>query len=191
MAPHGRRSEAVCPPPTPQEECRGWDVNEVVFSGAMWGTYQPLLRADFTLFDEYNFTRQGAPTSLPCGLRPPTNAPPATLCKTARSPPLPRPAQAPERCACSTSAAPIRNESPFAMKDPWNTCSTSGLDEPALYCLFCTAWSTIAATSCRLLLGGDAGEPPFDLPIHAFFGTKDKRIKETMVQVHHAHPLPA
>jgi surfactin synthase thioesterase subunit len=37
------------------EECRGWDISEVVFSAAMWPTYQPLLRADFTLFDEYEF----------------------------------------------------------------------------------------------------------------------------------------
>lgn len=26
--------------PLPQEECRGWDVNELVFSMALWGTYQ-------------------------------------------------------------------------------------------------------------------------------------------------------
>jgi medium-chain acyl-[acyl-carrier-protein] hydrolase len=35
------------------EECRGWDISEVVFSPAMWPAYQPLLRADFSLFDEY------------------------------------------------------------------------------------------------------------------------------------------
>lgn len=23
-----------------QDECRGWDVNELVFSPALWGTYQ-------------------------------------------------------------------------------------------------------------------------------------------------------
>lgn len=39
-----------------KKECRGWDISEVVFSAAMWPTYQPLLRADFTLFDEYVFT---------------------------------------------------------------------------------------------------------------------------------------
>ncbi|KAL4451499.1 hypothetical protein ABPG75_007161 [Micractinium tetrahymenae] len=43
------------------EECRGWDVNELVFSAALWGTYQPLMRADFTLFDEYEHTHEGAP----------------------------------------------------------------------------------------------------------------------------------
>ena len=42
-----------------QEEARGWDVNEVVFSDAMWMTYQPLLRGDFALFDEYEFTHAG------------------------------------------------------------------------------------------------------------------------------------
>lgn len=36
-----------------QEECRGWDINEAVFSPGMWDMYQPLLRADFKLFDEY------------------------------------------------------------------------------------------------------------------------------------------
>ena len=36
-----------------KEECREWDISEVVFSAAMWGMYQPLLRADFTMFDEY------------------------------------------------------------------------------------------------------------------------------------------
>jgi len=41
------------------EECRGWDISEVVFSAAMWPTYQPLLRADFTLFDEYEFGGSG------------------------------------------------------------------------------------------------------------------------------------
>jgi medium-chain acyl-[acyl-carrier-protein] hydrolase len=36
-----------------KDECREWDISEVVFSEAMWGMYQPLLRADFTMFDEY------------------------------------------------------------------------------------------------------------------------------------------
>lgn len=36
-----------------QEECRGWDINEAVFSPGVWEMYQPMLRADFRLFDEY------------------------------------------------------------------------------------------------------------------------------------------
>lgn len=44
-----------------QEECRGWDVNEVVFTPALWPTYQSLMRADFTLFDEYEFAGAGEP----------------------------------------------------------------------------------------------------------------------------------
>ncbi|KAG2437450.1 hypothetical protein HXX76_006100 [Chlamydomonas incerta] len=36
-----------------QEEVRGWDVNEVVFTPDMWKMYEPILRADFKLFDEY------------------------------------------------------------------------------------------------------------------------------------------
>ena len=43
-----------------KEECRGWDISEVVFSAAMWPTYHPLLRADFTIFDEYEYTHKSA-----------------------------------------------------------------------------------------------------------------------------------
>lgn len=58
--------------PTPnsrgaQEECRGWDVNEVVFTPALWPIYQALMRADFTLFDEYQFSGTGAPPILELG----------------------------------------------------------------------------------------------------------------------------
>lgn len=41
-----------------QDECRGWDINDVVFSQGLWGMYQPLLRADFKLFDEYVFDEE-------------------------------------------------------------------------------------------------------------------------------------
>ena len=47
-----------------QDECRDWDVNEVVFSLSMWPVYQPLMRADFTLFDQYSFEHQGPPLWL-------------------------------------------------------------------------------------------------------------------------------
>ena len=47
-----------------QEECRGWDVNEVVFSPDLWGTYHALMRADFSLFDEYVFTHAGGRACL-------------------------------------------------------------------------------------------------------------------------------
>ncbi|EIE19364.1 alpha/beta-hydrolase [Coccomyxa subellipsoidea C-169] len=43
-----------------KEECRAWDVNEVLFTPALWPTYHSLMRADFTLFDEYEFTHTGA-----------------------------------------------------------------------------------------------------------------------------------
>ncbi|KAF6253165.1 Alpha/Beta hydrolase protein [Scenedesmus sp. NREL 46B-D3] len=36
-----------------KDECRGWDISDVVFSAGMWDMYQPMLRADFKLFDEY------------------------------------------------------------------------------------------------------------------------------------------
>mmetsp|Transcript_26860 Transcript_26860/g.45783 ORF Transcript_26860/g.45783 Transcript_26860/m.45783 type:complete len:327 (+) Transcript_26860:216-1196(+) len=35
-----------------KEECRRWNVNEIVFTH-VWSVYHPLLRADFTLFDQY------------------------------------------------------------------------------------------------------------------------------------------
>lgn len=51
---------AGMPDPEFQEECRGWDVNEVVFSKQMWELYNGLLRADFSLFDTYVFEHAGA-----------------------------------------------------------------------------------------------------------------------------------
>ena len=45
-----------------QDECRGWDVNEIVFSPAMWPVYHSLMRADFTLFDEYDHKHAGMQT---------------------------------------------------------------------------------------------------------------------------------
>jgi len=45
-----------------KDECRGWDIAEVVFSAGMWPTYHQLLRDDFTLFDEYEHVYDsGAP----------------------------------------------------------------------------------------------------------------------------------
>lgn len=55
------RQQRTLDEPQFKEECRGWDVNELVFSPAMWGTYHPLMRADFTLFDEYCHTHKGEP----------------------------------------------------------------------------------------------------------------------------------
>ena len=37
------------------EECVGWDVNDVVFKEPMWSQYSPMMRADFSLFDEYEY----------------------------------------------------------------------------------------------------------------------------------------
>ncbi|KAK9813306.1 hypothetical protein WJX72_012248 [[Myrmecia] bisecta] len=44
-----------------KEECRGWDVNEVVFSAGLWPTYHSMMRADFTLFDAYEYQHTGKP----------------------------------------------------------------------------------------------------------------------------------
>ena len=56
------------PPVCFKEECRAWDVNEVVFSAAMWSAFKPLMRADFTLFDQYSFHHTGALHTKTCML---------------------------------------------------------------------------------------------------------------------------
>eukprot|EP00923_Selenidium_pygospionis_P035244 GHVN01061461.1.p1 GENE.GHVN01061461.1~~GHVN01061461.1.p1 ORF type:complete len:317 (-),score=102.89 GHVN01061461.1:415-1365(-) len=38
-----------------KEECRMWDVNNEVFGKGVWEVYEPLLRDDFKVFDEYEF----------------------------------------------------------------------------------------------------------------------------------------
>ncbi|KAL3140709.1 hypothetical protein ABBQ32_005265 [Trebouxia sp. C0010 RCD-2024] len=48
-----------------QAECKGWDVSSVVFSPALWPTYQAIMRADFKLFDEYEHTPPGEPFAFP------------------------------------------------------------------------------------------------------------------------------
>jgi len=47
------------------DECRGWDVNEIVFQGANWKTFSPMMRDDFTLFDSFVYTPP--PAHLPKG----------------------------------------------------------------------------------------------------------------------------
>jgi len=42
-----------------QAECRLWDVNEVVFRPDVWPTFEPLLRADFSLYDQYTHGPEG------------------------------------------------------------------------------------------------------------------------------------
>ncbi len=43
-----------------KDECRSWDVSDALLKDAgMWAQYVALLRADFTLFDEYAFRRAG------------------------------------------------------------------------------------------------------------------------------------
>ena len=43
-------------------ECREWDVSEALFAdAALWAQYVALLRADFSLFDEYEHRHAGEP----------------------------------------------------------------------------------------------------------------------------------
>mmetsp|Transcript_30864 Transcript_30864/g.67601 ORF Transcript_30864/g.67601 Transcript_30864/m.67601 type:complete len:345 (-) Transcript_30864:494-1528(-) len=48
-----------------KDECRGWDVNEIVFVPQNWEAYAPMMRDDFTLFDEYQFSPAPAPFPVP------------------------------------------------------------------------------------------------------------------------------
>jgi len=48
-----------------KEECRGWDVNAVVFAPPNWPTYSPMMRDDFTLFDSYAYSPAPAPLPVP------------------------------------------------------------------------------------------------------------------------------
>lgn len=41
------------------DECRAWGISEAVFEPGVWEEYEPLLRNDFRLFDEYRFERGG------------------------------------------------------------------------------------------------------------------------------------
>lgn len=38
-----------------KEECRAWGMDEAAFGENTWRVFEPLLRADFTLFDEYEY----------------------------------------------------------------------------------------------------------------------------------------
>jgi len=40
-------------------EAMQWGINKVVFESTMWQMYQPILRADFAQFDEYEYQREG------------------------------------------------------------------------------------------------------------------------------------
>ena len=48
-----------------KDECRTWDINEVIFQPSMWKVYEGLLKDDFNLFDEYEYAPLPAPISVP------------------------------------------------------------------------------------------------------------------------------
>ena len=51
-----------------RDECRGWSINEVVFGEGTWKIYGPMMRDDFSLFDEYEYV--APPAFLPGGAFP-------------------------------------------------------------------------------------------------------------------------
>lgn len=49
------------------DECRAWGVAELLFSPALWPVYKPIMRADFCIFDEYEWEPErqgGAPPTI-------------------------------------------------------------------------------------------------------------------------------
>jgi surfactin synthase thioesterase subunit len=44
-----------------KKECQRWNVSEVIFDPNMWALYQPMLRADFHLFDKYDYAHIDKP----------------------------------------------------------------------------------------------------------------------------------
>ncbi len=53
-------SDAGIVPICLQAECKQWDVSTTLFSPALWPAYHSIMRADFNLFDQYDFTHEGA-----------------------------------------------------------------------------------------------------------------------------------
>ena len=117
-------------------------MNEIVFSAAMWGTYQPLMRADFRLFDEYEFSHAGG---LAWRVR----------CAHAMS--------GRTSLLCNWAGCGVRRDS--ATKP---SIQRLRFASGAYLCCCCDA---------------GAGEAAFDFPLATFFGARDRRVAEWMVQV--------
>ena len=137
-----------------QEECRGWDVSEVIFTPAMWSIYQSVMRADFTLFDSYTYTHAGKRSGL-------VDTP---ACSGLR-------AHACIACLLQDGSATLKQADAPTSAAALLTCS----------CLAAAAAAAAAA----------AGEAKFSFPVHAFYGTKDRRISRQMVEGWAAHTTGA
>jgi hypothetical protein len=148
-----------------QDEMRGWDISEVVFTPAMWPIYQPLLRADCTLFDSY----------VHKPLQPPVMSPGAA--HAADSSTGLRPGISGVTTADSVSCSGIAGD---RAGTPAGTPSAS-VDGPMSACC-----SAPADTQPSTQLGGggpsDVGEAPFPgLPIFAWWGGRDRRVSKELV----------
>jgi hypothetical protein len=130
-----------------KEECRGWDVNELVFSAALWGTYQV----------------GGRLGGCGCGRRRGCGSPcwhchcTIAVCKSTA------------RCCRRLPAA--------------GSCllAHSHLTAPA--CCFVQPLMRADFTLFDEYDHRHAGAAPFDFPLTAFWGSRDRRIKQAMVQV--------
>lgn len=125
----------------------------MVFSAGMWPQYQPLLRADFRLFDEYCVTAQQA-----------QHAQHAQTGQQAQH------VQHPQQCVHSSSSCCRAQPPAFCSGAPSAAaccCSSGvgGLGQGVQY------------------VGGQQGVQLFNFPIVAFWGDEDSRITKGMVQV--------
>ena len=183
-----------------QDECRGWDINELVFSSGMWPTYQPLLRADFTIFDEYQHSTGALLSAL--GLRV-ESLRMASVCGGIRSV---LDAHLPHRCVhthvcvnkvcahCVGDVCMLRlkrvwvRRSILNLMSPWwaSLCVHRAMSDHSLsaplhpfvhhHLLICQ--SLLLAT-----LAEEGGVRPFEFAMHTFWGTLDRRVKQHMVEV--------
>jgi len=126
-----------------QDECRGWDVNELVFSAALWGTYQVRRQAG-----------DAAPSAT-------------ALCRAAlRCSPLRTVVHAPRKPRTVAPARPSSTIHPF---------------EPATPCPQPLMRADFTLFDEYEHMHGD--KPPFAFPLTTFWGSRDRRIKQHLVQV--------
>ena len=145
-----------------KQECRAWDVNELVFSAALWGTYQVDGWAAGWVGGWLGGWLDG------CGQLGAAGAPAGTLPAASRG-------GRHELC----QLLPL-------IRDCWFTPLLAHL--ASLHLIFPCPCSVQPLMRADFTLFDEyehrhAGAEPFDFPLTAFWGSRDRRIKQGMVQV--------
>ncbi|KAG2490101.1 hypothetical protein HYH03_011407 [Edaphochlamys debaryana] len=137
------------------EEMRGWDINEVVFSDGMWQMYEPLLRADARMYDEYELWLDVLDEQHAANRQ--------LLLDELLSEGVEQP-----HCFGKATFGAAAKGAPPAAAVPVTASSVSGG----------------GGTGGSGNDGGrtnDAGVMPFDFPITAFWGAQDRRVRQPLV----------